>query len=357
VVDSLIILVVPGAIAAGLGDPLFWGSLAFALFVAFWAAVPVNRWLIARGKGHAVVHQTGIHGGPSPRTVGLVAAVAFVFGVSVLGAEIARDGGFGKGGHGSAMAGGHGGSAMTGGHSGATSGDDVRGLSIEQDGMRLSLARTEFARGQTAGLRFRIVGDDGTPLRDFEVEHERRLHLIVARRDMTGFQHLHPTMRADGTWTTPLTLAKAGSYRVFADFKRDGKNVTLAGDLSVDGSYESQPLPAAAATARTTDGAYEVTLAQRQPVRGGEESELRFQVRRGGEVVTVEPYLGARGHLVALREGDLAYLHVHPLDDAAAGDEIEFATAFPSSGRYRLFLQFKDGGTVHTAPFTVTVAR
>jgi hypothetical protein len=56
VLDSLTVLVVPGAMAAGLGDPLFWGSLAGALFIAFWAAVPVNRWLIARGKGHAVVH-------------------------------------------------------------------------------------------------------------------------------------------------------------------------------------------------------------------------------------------------------------------------------------------------------------
>jgi len=55
-IDSLIILIVPGAMAAGLGDGLFWGSLAFALFAAFWVAVPVNLWLIRRGKGHAVVH-------------------------------------------------------------------------------------------------------------------------------------------------------------------------------------------------------------------------------------------------------------------------------------------------------------
>jgi Domain of unknown function (DUF4396) len=56
VVDSLVILVIPGAMDAGLGDALFWGSLAGALFVAFWAAFPVNRALLARGKGHAVVH-------------------------------------------------------------------------------------------------------------------------------------------------------------------------------------------------------------------------------------------------------------------------------------------------------------
>jgi hypothetical protein len=73
--------------------------------------------------------------------------------------------------------------------------------------------------------------------------------------------------------------------------------------------------------------------------------------------VTVEPYLGARGHLVALRQGDLAYLHVHPLDKAAAGNAITFATTFPSAGRYRLFLQFKEAGRVHTAAFTQEVTR
>jgi hypothetical protein len=61
IVDNLIILVIPGAMEAGLGSLLFWGSLAFALAVAFVAAYPVNRWLIARGRGHAVVHE--YHGG------------------------------------------------------------------------------------------------------------------------------------------------------------------------------------------------------------------------------------------------------------------------------------------------------
>jgi hypothetical protein len=84
VVDNALILTIPGAIDAGLGDLLFWGSLAFALVVAGAVAVPVNRWLIARGKGHAAVHRTGIHGGPPVRVVGAVAAVAFVFGASVL---------------------------------------------------------------------------------------------------------------------------------------------------------------------------------------------------------------------------------------------------------------------------------
>jgi hypothetical protein len=87
IVDNLVMVVVPGAMEAGLDSVLFWGSLAFALSVAFVVAVPVNRWLIARGKGHAAVHRTGIHGGPSPRVVGAILAVAFVFGTTVLTAE------------------------------------------------------------------------------------------------------------------------------------------------------------------------------------------------------------------------------------------------------------------------------
>jgi hypothetical protein len=86
-VDNAVILAVPGAMEAGLGTLLFWGSLAFSLAVAFVAAVPVNRWLIARGKGHASVHRTGIHGGPDPRLVGAILAVAFLFGTAVLIAE------------------------------------------------------------------------------------------------------------------------------------------------------------------------------------------------------------------------------------------------------------------------------
>jgi hypothetical protein len=84
IVDNAILLIIPGAMDAGLGDVLFWGSLSVALVIAGAFALPVNRWLIARGKGHAVVHETGVHGGPSPRLVGVVAVVAAVFGTVVL---------------------------------------------------------------------------------------------------------------------------------------------------------------------------------------------------------------------------------------------------------------------------------
>jgi hypothetical protein len=88
IVDNAIMLAIPGAMEAGLGNVLFWGSLSVALAVAGFAAYPLNRWLLRRGKGHAAVHATGIHGGPSPRVVGTIAAVAATFGSIVLIAEL-----------------------------------------------------------------------------------------------------------------------------------------------------------------------------------------------------------------------------------------------------------------------------
>ena len=102
-------------------------------------------------------------------------------------------------------------------------------------------------------------------------------------------------------------------------------------------------------TAKTEDG-YEVEVA-RGSDSAGREAELRFTVTRDGQPVAVEPYLGAGGHLVALREGDLAYLHVHPTGGSGT-DPIAFMTEFPTEGRYRLFLQFKHEGKVHTAALT-----
>ena len=357
IVDNAIMLGVPGAMESGVGSLLFWGSLSFALVIAGAVALPVNRWLIARGKGHAVVHETGVHGGLSPRTVGIAAAVAFVFGSSVLVAELLDGSAEGGGGHGSMAAPAapaHGEEEAAGGHAAQAEAAAVRGLSASANGLTLALERSELPRGEPTTLRFRIENDEGAPVRDFAVEHTKRMHLIVVRRDLTGFQHLHPTMSSSGTWSAALTLPQAGAYRVFADFKHDGRNETLAGDLNVAGNFDPAALPAPTQTV-TTAGGYEVRIDAGR-AQAGRESTLSFAVTRGGRPVTVQPYLGARGHLVALRASDLAYLHVHPTEEAGAGP-VSFATEFASAGRHRLFLQFKHAGRVRTAAFTVAVAR
>jgi hypothetical protein len=226
----------------------------------------------------------------------------------------------------------------------------VRGLAIAEDGLRLVVEDTELRRGRAEHLRFRIVNTGGRTVRDFEVEHEKRMHLIVVRRDMTGFQHLHPEQAPDGTWTADVRLAEGGSYRMYADFARDGEPHTLAADLRVDGAADLRDLPPAAPLA-TSDGGYQVRLESGDP-KAGKPADLRFSITRGGRPVRVEQYLGAGGHLVALREGDLAFLHVHPNEST---ETVGFEATFPTTGRYRLFLQFQHEGRVHTVAFTQEV--
>ncbi|MEJ7893265.1 MAG: hypothetical protein WKF94_11565 [Solirubrobacteraceae bacterium] len=232
----------------------------------------------------------------------------------------------------------------------------VRGLSVAEAGLRVVVGDPELRRGRVEELRFRVADEEGATVRDFEIAHGKRMHLILARRDLTGFQHLHPVQQADGSWAAEVRLVDAGSYRLFADFTRGGDPYTLASDLRVDGEADLRDLPTPALIADAGDG-YEVRR-EASEARAGDGAELRFTVYNQGAPVRVEPYLGAGGHLVALREGDLAFLHVHPTEHAEQGgndDSVGFEATFPTAGRYRLFLQFKHEGRVHTAAFTEEV--
>jgi hypothetical protein len=237
------------------------------------------------------------------------------------------------------------------GHAPAASGEVPGGLMVSEAGYTLRLARTQAEPGRDVPVDFTIEGPDGHPVTAYDVEHGKRLHLIAVRRDFDGFQHVHPHLDRTGTWSTDLDLTP-GEWRLYADFNpTGGVGLTLGSDLSVPGDYRPER---AAGEVRTThvDG---YTVAVAGDLTPGVDSRLTLSVTRDGRPVTdLQPYLGAFGHLVVLREGDAAYLHVHP--DGAPGDgtteagpEISFAAAVPSGGDYRLFLDFRHGGTVHTA--------
>lgn len=238
-----------------------------------------------------------------------------------------------------------------GGHSSAVA--DATGLTARADGFTLALADREVTAGRTR-LAFRVLTSSGRPLLDYTREHDKDLHLIVVRRDLTGFQHVHPTLdRSTGTWSVDVRLTP-GVWRVVADFTPAGwDGVTVADDLAVAGAFSPAPLPADDRTARirTAAGTYTVTL--EGDTAPGTGTVLTTRIELDGEPVTdLEPYLGAFGHLVAIRAGDLGYLHVHP-EEGDPGPGIDFATAFPEPATYRLFLDFRHRGTVHTAAFTV----
>ncbi|WP_021595908.1 hypothetical protein [Actinomadura welshii] len=255
------------------------------------------------------------------------------------------------GGHAGGGEGGHG-----GGHTAAAA-HAPGGLQVSEDGYTLTPQRTTVTPGEKTDFRFTITGPDGKPVTAFKPLHGKLLHLIVARRDLAGFQHLHPTQLGGGVWSVQIKLPKAGVYRFFTDIQPTGatRQLTLGTDVFAPGDQKPAPLPKPEQVA-TVDG-YEVKLTG--GLTPGKSTELTLTVSKDGRPVTdLQPYLEAYGHLVALRQGDLAYLHVHP--DGEPGDGvtepgpgITFSAEAPSSGAYRLYLDFKHGGKVRTAEFTV----
>lgn len=224
----------------------------------------------------------------------------------------------------------------------------VGGLSVSADGHRF-VAEDDLA--DAGEFAFTIEGPDAAPVTGFEIEHEKRLHLVIASRDLTDYAHLHPEMDDEGRWTTDLPVLPAGAYRAFADFHpTGGEAVTLGIDLTHPGKL-SAPEALDPRNVDEVDG-YDVHL-DGEPM-AGRTTTVELAVQLDGETITTDPYLGARGHLVALRDGDLGYLHVHPLPDQGDGT-VRFAVEVPSPGTYALFFDFSHDDVVRTARFVIDV--
>ncbi len=247
-------------------------------------------------------------------------------------------------------------SAVHGGMGGTDEPEEVQaaqGLTAAQDGYRLEVDDTAFVPGVPGPLSFRVLQATGAPLTTYTRQHDKDLHLIVVRRDLADYQHVHPTLGPDGSWSMPLTLPRAGVYRMYADFVPPGEasSVVLGADLVAPGDFA--PVPLTPPTTTTSVDGYDVVLAG--ALTAGRTSALDLRISRAGVPVTdLQPYLGSFGHLVAMRVDDLAYLHVHPERSASAGPELPFAVDLPTAANYRLFLDFRHGDAVHTAAFTVT---
>lgn len=234
-------------------------------------------------------------------------------------------------------------------------GTGAAGLASAQDGYRLVDVAAPTAVGQPGTLSFRLLDADGAPVTTYDEVHDEELHLVVVRTDGADFRHVHPTRADDGTWSVPWTWSQAGAYRLYADTSpTDGPALVLGAVLEVAGDLA--PVTPEPTRDAVVDG-YEVYLGGN--LLAGGTSELTAEVRRGGEpVTTLEPYLGAFGHLVALRADDLAYLHVHPTaedpgPEDRSGPDIAFEAHVDTPGRYLLYLDFQVDGQVRTATFVV----
>jgi hypothetical protein len=251
---------------------------------------------------------------------------------------------------------GHDGSSMPGMN--MNTGD---GLAAEKDGYKLVSDATTLPSGKETDYRFTITGPDGKPVTDFAVDQTKRLHFYAIRSDLTGFQHVHPTVASDGTWTAHLAALQPGTWRLFAQFTPNtgsgkGQDFVLSRTLTVPGSAATTALPKASTTT-TVDG-YTVTV--NGELMAGMAHPLTVTINKDGKPVTdLQPYLDTYAHLTAFHEGDQAFAHLHPqnkVNGDHGGPSLSFHAELAKSGNWRLFLQFQTAGTLHTAAITLHVS-
>lgn len=234
------------------------------------------------------------------------------------------------------------------------------GLAKSAYGFTIAFRSTTLPAGKTGRLQFQITGADGNPVTTFVLDETKLLHFFLIRSDLTGYQHVHPTMAKDGTWTASLAALAAGTYRAYAAFiTKDAAGtpvpLVLSDTITVPGDAATAALPPPSKTA-AVDG-YTLTLSG-APMAGMEHM-LTVTVSKGTQPVTdLQPYLGTYAHLTAFHQGDLAFAHLHPQGTANGdhgGPTLSFHAQFAKSGTYRLFLQFQANGVLHTATFTLAV--
>ncbi len=270
----------------------------------------------------------------------------------------------------------HGG--MTGGDTGAGTATDV--VDPAALGVRVAWASEPAAPrpGQPVTLVYRVVDDeDGQPITDLPVDHEKPMHLILVSRDLGHFQHVHPEVGSDGAYRVTVTLPSAGTYLAYDEFVRDGRTVLDRRELVVGSPTTAGASLATDLSPKTVEG---VTVALTAPemVRAGAATRFTFAVTRDGQPVTdLSPYLGAAAHVAIVSEDAAAFAHTHGeavvgehreeggADHAAApdphalpaefGPEVSVEHTFPSPGRYKIWAQFNHDGRVVTAPFVVQV--
>lgn len=222
---------------------------------------------------------------------------------------------------------------------------------------------------QPTTYTFFIANDQGTTVRDFATVHEKIMHLIVVRKDLQEFQHLHPDFnKATGQFTLAnLTFPSSGTYRIFPDFTPvigqlgpDGVplSVTLYEDVNVGNLANYKPQALTDTQLSKTLQGYQVQLTPSPtPVAAGQSTTLTFAINQNSKSVTnLEKYLGALGHTVVLREGDLEFLHTHALDENVTNQtgKVDFAVTFPTAAKYKVFSQFQHQGKILTTDFILT---
>jgi hypothetical protein len=224
--------------------------------------------------------------------------------------------------------------------------------------LMVSTKPEEVSIGEPVTLEMMIHDDQGAMVKDFEVIHEKKIHLILVRDGLDEFAHLHPELRADGTFWIQHAFPKAGKYRLYVDHKPASQpQATAVGAIEVAGDAPPAPTLVPNVPGRAEGDGLQAEVSA--DPEGVGETQIAFQVLddAGEPVADLEPYLGAMGHLVVISADGEQYVHAHPADasTSAPDGKVSFQAHFTKPGLYKGWGQFQRHEQVYTVPFVIEV--
>ncbi|MCY9695981.1 hypothetical protein [Paenibacillus alginolyticus] len=239
------------------------------------------------------------------------------------------------------------------GHESSESAADTEGIQAV-----FKLSPDPVQAKQETEMTIQILDKNGKSVDDFDLNHEKKMHLILVSQDLAYYKHLHPTYQGKGLFTIRAALPAGGNYKLFADFKPSGL-AQIVKSYVIKAGGEAAPSKALQPDSKLTAtvNGMEISLAV-DHLMAGMDLDLTYTFKDAATkapITNLQPYLGAVGHVVILDEKADQYLHVHPVDEKSAGPEAKFKTSFPKSGIYKIWGEFQRDGQVITVPFVVKV--
>jgi len=212
--------------------------------------------------------------------------------------------------------------------------------------------------GKTTAITVQIDDENGKPVKEFDFNHEKQMHVIIVSRDLAYFDHIHPVYNGNGQFQVETKFPAAGDYKLIADYvPAGGSAVNNSTWVTVQGTAaKAAPVEPDKSLVKTVDGV-EVELSY-DHLMAGMDLKLNFHMTDATThepIKDLEPYLGAVGHVVILSSDAKRYLHVHPTEEKAKGPDAVFMTSFPESGVYKIWGQFKRNGETFLVPFVIKV--